>query len=81
MRRSSGRSGGEALIDKLAELGLSQTDLAARVDATGASVSRWISGERTPTLEMAFRIEDVIGLSPAVWRPRRPRRRRPSLAA
>lgn len=39
--------GGELIAQRLDELGLSQSELAARLGVSEASVSRWISGERT----------------------------------
>jgi transcriptional regulator with XRE-family HTH domain len=40
------------------------------VDPGTGLVSRWVSGERTPTLEMACRICEAIGLPVEAWRRR-----------
>lgn len=54
---------------RLDELGWSQVDLAKAIDVTPAVVSRWLSSERVPSLEMAFRIqESKVGLEAEIWR-------------
>jgi transcriptional regulator with XRE-family HTH domain len=47
----------ERLRARMAKLEWSQTDLARVLGVSTAVVSRWLSGERTPSLDMAFRIE------------------------
>lgn len=53
---------------RLFELRWTQTKLAEAIGVTTGIVSRWISGERTPTVEMACRIFDAVGLPVDVWR-------------
>lgn len=58
----------EQLRKRLSDLEWSQSDLAERLDVSTAVVSRWLSGERTPSLEMAFRIQhSEIGLLAEIW--------------
>jgi transcriptional regulator with XRE-family HTH domain len=45
----------------LAKQGMSQKDLAASADVTEAAVSRYVKGDRIPTLETAARIADQLG--------------------
>ncbi len=53
---------------RLTELGWNQTDLAKRIGVSPAVVSRWVSGERTPSLEMAFRIQNSeVGMQAERW--------------
>lgn len=60
-------SGAELLRRRLAELGWSQTELSKRIDVSTGIVSRWLAGERKPSLEMAFRIEAAVGLAAESW--------------
>lgn len=57
----------EQLATRLEKLGLSQRDLSLRLDVSTAAVSRWISGERTPSLEMAFLLERELGIPAESW--------------
>lgn len=41
---------------EMARRGLSQKELAQRIGATEAAVSRWLSGERQPSLRYALAI-------------------------
>lgn len=61
----------QTLEENLERRGWSQTDLAERLGVSTAAVSRWLSGERTPSLEMAFRIEELLGIPAETWRPER----------
>lgn len=60
-------SGGEQLAARLEERGLSQCDLSGKLEVSTSAVSRWVSGERTPSLEMAFRLEDELGIPAEDW--------------
>lgn len=58
----------ERLRFRLRELGWTQLDLAAEIGASPANVSRWLSGERTPSLDMAFRIQrSALALPADAW--------------
>ncbi len=47
----------ERLRERLKKLEWSQLDLATALGVNPGVVSRWLSGERTPSLEMAFRLQ------------------------
>lgn len=58
----------ERLRSRLRELAWTQLDLANAVGASPANVSRWLSGERTPSLDMAFRIQrSEVGIPADAW--------------
>lgn len=61
------QSAPERLRARLRELGWTQLELASAVRASPANVSRWLSGERTPSLSMAFAIEREVGLPASSW--------------
>lgn len=64
---SGRRSGAEQLLERIAELGWNQLELSRRIDASTAVVSRWLAGQRKPSLEMAFRIQSATGLAADAW--------------
>ncbi len=47
----------ERLRERLNKLEWSQLDLANAIGVSPGVVSRWLSGERAPSLEMAFRVQ------------------------
>ena len=53
---------GEYLKSLLEEKGMTQAELARRTGMTEASVSRYISGQRTPRISQAYEIAEVIGI-------------------
>jgi transcriptional regulator with XRE-family HTH domain len=56
------------LRTRLRNLGWTQLDLASAIDVSPAIVSRWLSGDRTPSLDMAFRIQrSEVGLPADAW--------------
>jgi transcriptional regulator with XRE-family HTH domain len=58
----------ERLRVRLKELGWTQLDLAVAIGVSGAVVSRWLSGDRVPSLEMAFRIQNSeVGIPADAW--------------
>ena len=58
----------ERLRSRLKELGWTQVELAEAVRASTANVSRWLSGDRTPSLRMAFRIQrSAVGIPADAW--------------
>lgn len=62
------QSAPERLRARLRELGWTQLELAHAVGASPANVSRWLSGERTPSLDMAFRIQrSEVGIPADAW--------------
>lgn len=42
-------------------------DVAARLSVSEGTVSRWLSGERKPKLEMAVLLEREFGIAPGAW--------------
>lgn len=54
---------GTVLRRILAEQGLSQTKAAEQADLDHSQISRYITGQRTPTRESVIRIADGCGLS------------------
>lgn len=61
------KTGAALLRARLDALGWTQTQLAERLGSTPAAVSRWLSGDRVPDLEMAHRIENVTGVLTQSW--------------
>jgi transcriptional regulator with XRE-family HTH domain len=58
----------ERLRLRLTELGWSQTDLAKAIEVSTGVVSRWLSGDRVPSLDMAFRIQkSEVALPADAW--------------
>ena len=53
---------GEYLKSLLEEKGMTQAELARRTGMTEASVSRYISGQRTPRISQAYGMAQVIGI-------------------
>lgn len=67
MRDMAHRAGPDLLRRRLEVLGWTQAELASRLGVTPGPVSRWLSGERAPTLEMALRIARVAGVPVEAW--------------
>ena len=61
-------SAAEILRAHLDERGWSQARLGKEITVSTAVVSRWLSGDRSPSLEMACRIEAALGIPVATWR-------------
>lgn len=53
---------GEYLKSLLKEKGMTQAELARRTGVTEASVSRYISGQRSPRITQAYRMAWAIGI-------------------
>ena len=53
---------GEYLKSLLEEKGMTQAEFARRTGMTEASVSRYISGQRTPRISQAYGMAQVIGI-------------------
>ena len=53
---------GEYLKSLLEEKGMTQAELARRTGITEASVSRYISGQRSPRIMQAYRMAWAIGI-------------------
>jgi transcriptional regulator with XRE-family HTH domain len=64
-------TGAERLRASMAANGWSQGELAGRLRVPQATVSRWLSGERKPTLEMLDRIREVTGIPFEAWLDKR----------
>lgn len=60
--------GRELLRVRLEERGWSRAALMEKIGADGAMVSRWLAGKRTPSLEMACRMEIALGVPVEAWR-------------
>src|SRR6266542_3092040 len=54
----------EALLKAVAEAGISQRELARRLEVSQASVSQWLHGQTTPRPAMAVRLERELGREP-----------------
>ena len=54
----------EALQKAVAEVGISQRELARRLEVSQASVSQWLHGQTTPRPAMAVRLERELGRDP-----------------
>jgi transcriptional regulator with XRE-family HTH domain len=54
----------EALQKAVAEVGISQRELARRLEVSQASVSQWLHGQTTPRPSMAVRLERELGRDP-----------------
>lgn len=61
------KSGLQLLKDRLAELGLNQSELGQRIGASPPMVSRWMNATRRPSLTMAFRIQAELGVPADAW--------------
>lgn len=44
-----------------------QARLGEEIHVSPGVVSRWLSGERTPSLEMAVRLETALGIPVEAW--------------
>lgn len=65
--RTGSKRGSLLLEAKLYELGLTQADLSKRIGVSTGAVSRWLSGDRRPTLALAFRMESELGIPAELW--------------
>jgi len=54
--------GGALIADRLDALGHSQAWLAEAVGVPAGTVSRWVRGDREPSLPSAVRLSDVLGV-------------------
>lgn len=57
----------EALQEALNERGWTQNELARQLETSSAVVSRWLTGQRRPELEMAVRLQRLLGISVESW--------------
>jgi addiction module HigA family antidote len=58
---------GEILADELAELNISQADLARELHVPANRISQLIAGQRAMTADTALRLERWLGVSAAFW--------------
>ena len=57
-----------ALIEEeLSRRGWSQNELARRLGVVSGQVSYWVNGLRRPGLDLAVRLEEVLGIAPRAW--------------
>lgn len=69
MSRPLGPLPGCALLDEqLRVRAMTQESLEKLLEVTEGLVSRWLSGSRRPSLEMACRIRDLVGVPVDAWR-------------
>lgn len=62
------KTGAAILRARLKALRWSQSDLAKQIGVEPGPVSRWLTGARTPSLEMACRIQAATGVPVDAWR-------------
>jgi transcriptional regulator with XRE-family HTH domain len=60
-------SAAQRLRERLDEKGWNQTRLSDELGIRDSTVSRWLSGERSPSRDMACRIEAVLGIPVEAW--------------
>lgn len=60
-------AGRRDLLKALARKGWSQQDLCRKLGVEPGIVSRWVTGDRTPSLESAIELERVLGIKPKRW--------------
>ncbi len=65
-KRRLGR-GASAVLQELSKRGWSQSDLARELETETGSVSRWMTGSRVPSLEMAVRMKKLLGVPVEFW--------------
>lgn len=51
----------------LADKGWTQRRLARELGVSRGTVSRWLSGARTPSLRMAVRVHELLGVPEDAW--------------
>ena len=51
----------------MAEHRLTQADVRARVGVQAGTVTRWLYGDKVPSLESAMAIENAFGIDPRRW--------------
>lgn len=60
---------GQILLDARKEAGLTQTQLAGKINATKSYISRIERGDITPSVGVFYRIMDALGLRVEIVRP------------
>lgn len=58
---------GVQLREKRLKKGLTQAEVAAAVGCDDSSISKYESGERTPELAIALRLEEALGVKVRTW--------------
>lgn len=61
------KTGGELLRKALEEAGVSQVKLEGELDVASGLVTRWINGQRVPSLEQAIVMRDKYGVPVDAW--------------
>lgn len=59
--------GAERLRARLVQLEMNQVELCERIGADPSQVSRWLSGERAPSLKYASRLLAELGIPIDAW--------------
>lgn len=60
-------TGASALEAKIVEKGLTSYALAKQLGVGLSVVSRWLHGQRTPSLPAALALQELLGLPVTVW--------------
>jgi plasmid maintenance system antidote protein VapI len=68
-------SPGKLLADAMAAANISAAELARRLECADSMVSNWLAERRTPNVEYALKLRDVLGLDPWIWVKTRKKRR------
>jgi plasmid maintenance system antidote protein VapI len=55
------------VLDECWRRGWSRNELARQLELGSGTISRLLNGKFLPSLELALRIEDVLGVSPRLW--------------
>lgn len=56
------------LSDYLASTGETQTSVARKIGVSRQAIAQYLTGEARPTLDMALKMRDVLGISVDSWR-------------
>lgn len=51
------------ITNKMQEEGISQKQLAEKIGVTQQAISKWLNGDRSPRMDVLYRICDAVGLS------------------
>lgn len=58
---------GDALREELKERGISQKDLAKQMDYSPTQLNEVIKGKRSMNSDLAFKLEQALGIPHSVW--------------
>ena len=66
-KRARARRAIRAVESELQKRGWTQSDLARAMGTSSGTVNRWLTGERTPDLAMALKLEEVLAVPVRLW--------------